>query len=256
MLSLMEENWISYLLELCPSRELLTDHISWCWLLSSLPLTYVPSESVWTITSPLGMVSFGGLPWLLPLIHRQAGRLWFTSLQGFPDNWATLNQHHLAITSPPPRQARADVSLAWAPVDCLGFWRRLSWLPVPQRATKASCQNRHLAQKLSPGENTSILLPFDHDFQLSRKAQFNTKSSMEQRRLGESAPWMVLQNVSPAICFCLGRSEEMWVLGSQTLSFFIQVFIRYHQWVSGECLTTGFPKKSDFNLRHLPISVV
>ena len=152
MLSLMEENWISYLLELCPSRELLTDRISWCWLLSSLPLTSVTSECVWTITSPLGMVSFGELPRLLPVIHRQAGRLWFISLQGFPDNWATLNQHHLAITSPPPWQARADVILAWAPVDCLGFWRRLSGLPVPQWATEASCQNRHLAQKLSPGE--------------------------------------------------------------------------------------------------------
>lgn len=79
---------------------------------------------------------------------------------------------------------------------------------------------------------------------------------MEQQRLGESAPWMVLRNVSPATCFYLGRSEEMWVLGSQTLSFFIKVFIGCYQWGSGECLTTGFPKNSDFNLRHLPISVV
>ena len=72
MLSLMEENWISYLLELCPSRELLTDRISWCWLLSSLPLTCVTSESVWTITSPLGMVSFSGAARAAAL-HPQAG---------------------------------------------------------------------------------------------------------------------------------------------------------------------------------------
>lgn len=63
------------LLELCPSRGLLTDLISWCWLLSSLLLTYVPSDSAWTITSPLAMVSFGGLPWLLPLLHTWASLL-------------------------------------------------------------------------------------------------------------------------------------------------------------------------------------
>lgn len=63
------------LLELCPSRGLLTDLISWCWLLSSLLLTYVPSDSAWTLTSPLGMVSFGGLPWLLPLLHMWASLL-------------------------------------------------------------------------------------------------------------------------------------------------------------------------------------
>lgn len=85
------------LLELCPSRELLTDLISWCWLLSSLLLTYGPSDSAWTITSPLGMVSFWGLPWLLPLIHMWASLLQFISLWGFSDNWETLNQHHLAI---------------------------------------------------------------------------------------------------------------------------------------------------------------
>lgn len=42
------------LLELCPSRELLTDLISWCWLLSRLLLTYMPSDSTWTIHQPSG----------------------------------------------------------------------------------------------------------------------------------------------------------------------------------------------------------
>jgi hypothetical protein len=60
------------LLKLCPSRELLTDLISPGWLPSSLLLINAPLDSAWTITSPLGMVAFGGLPWLLPLMHMQA----------------------------------------------------------------------------------------------------------------------------------------------------------------------------------------
>lgn len=114
------------LLELCPSRELLTDLISRSWLLSSLLLTYAPSDSAWTITSPRGRLSFWGLPWLLHLRHVGASLLRFLSLWGFPDNWEALNQHHLAITQPSLGQARADAISAQAPVDCFGFWRRLS----------------------------------------------------------------------------------------------------------------------------------
>lgn len=50
------------LLELCPSRGLLTDLLSWRWPVSSLLLTHVSSHSAWTITSPPGMVSLWGCP--------------------------------------------------------------------------------------------------------------------------------------------------------------------------------------------------
>lgn len=105
------------LLELCPSRGLLTDLLSWRWPPSSLLLTHVSSHSAWTITGPLGMVSLWGLPWSPSLTHRRGSLLWFIFLWGFPDNWETLYQHHFAITWPPRQQARADEISAQAPVD-------------------------------------------------------------------------------------------------------------------------------------------
>lgn len=61
------------LLELCPSSELLTDLSAWSWLLSSLLTCTVPLDSAWTVSSPLRVVSFTGLPWLPPP-HAHADR--------------------------------------------------------------------------------------------------------------------------------------------------------------------------------------
>lgn len=91
------------LLELCPSSKLLPDLSAWSWLLSSLLTCIATLDSAWTVTSPLRVVSFMGLPWLHPQppspTHVPGDRhpLIDLSLGEFPGLWETLKQQRLAI---------------------------------------------------------------------------------------------------------------------------------------------------------------